>query len=224
MIDLLSIKDLEPPMGDVGTRQSLSFCRAVWTRPLAEERGAPQNRIIHTRVLQLHASARLRRLGLRRAAGYHKCGSRQDLDWITAFRILVWDGRAWSILRSESDVPSPGNSLMWYDLGNAETSAVVIEARRCGIDNWWTSWNLASGAFVLEGEQLGGIAPRNEKTLRIEVLSLNRLPVGVSAAHDAGEVRYRSRFLQVGFRMNRAGFSYLALDEEGNSRDRKSVV
>lgn len=218
MIDLLSIKDLEPPMGDVGTRQSLSFCRAVWTRPLAEERGAPQNRIIHVRVLQLHAPARLRRLGLRRAAGYHKCGSRQDLDWVTAFRVLVWNGEAWSILRSESDVPPPGDSLMWYDLGNVETSAVIIEARRCGIDNWWTSWNLASGAFVLEGEQLGSIAPRNEKTLRLEVLSLNRLPVGVSATHDAGEVRYRSRFFQVGFRLNRAGFSYLALDEEGNSR------
>ena len=29
------------------------------------------------------------------------------MDWITAFRILVWDGRAWSILRSTRDDTEP---------------------------------------------------------------------------------------------------------------------
>ncbi|MDP2887156.1 MAG: hypothetical protein Q8P51_19300 [Ignavibacteria bacterium] len=224
MTNLLSIKDLEPPMGDLATRQSLSFCRALWTAPSKGEDEAPLHRIIHARILQLHAPARLKRLGLKRTAGYHKCGSRQDLDWVTSFRILVWTGSEWSVLRSESDVPAPTGPTLWFDLGNTETTAVIIEARRCGIDNWWTSWNLASGAFVLEGEPLGGIAPRKEQTLKLEKLDLDGVPSTVLATSDAGEVRFRTRFLEVGFRLNRAGFSYLALDEEGQRRTGANVL
>jgi len=77
-------------MGDTATRQSLSGCRALWSSPLREEEGAPPQRIIHARVLQLHAPARLGRLGIRKSAGYHKCGSRQDLDWVTALRVLIF--------------------------------------------------------------------------------------------------------------------------------------
>jgi hypothetical protein len=58
MTNLLSIKDLEPPMGDLATRQSLSFCRALWTAPSKGEDGAPLYRIIHARILQLHAQVR----------------------------------------------------------------------------------------------------------------------------------------------------------------------
>ena len=129
MTDLLTIKDREAPMGDVATRQSLSFCRAIWTSPLAGEEGAPRRRIIHARALQLHTPAKLTRLGLQRSIGYHKCGSRQDLDWVTAFRILVWDGKRWSLVRSERDVARPGDSPAWFELDSVETTAVLIEAR-----------------------------------------------------------------------------------------------
>jgi hypothetical protein len=114
--------------------------------------------------------------------------------------------------------------MTWFDLLGAETSAVLIEVRRCGIDNWWTSWNLASGAFVLEGEPLGGVASRNEKVLKIDSVSIDALPNGISAHCDAGEVRFRSRFLEVGFRLNRTGFSYLAVDEEGESNTVSNVL
>ena len=200
MLDLLTLKDFEPPMGDTAIRQSLSGCRAIWVSPLKEEEGAPLRRIIHARVLQLHAPARLGRLGVRKSAGYHKCGSRQDLDWVTALRVLIWTGTKWSVLLSETKVPPPTGETLWFDLGNAETTAIIIEARRCGIDDWWTSWNLASGAFILEGEQLGKIAPRKERTLALEHLDLNGTPPGVSATSDAGEVRFRTKFLDVGFR------------------------
>jgi hypothetical protein len=224
MIDLLTLKDLEPPMGDVGSTGNLTSCRAIWTSPLDGEDGAPRNRIIHARVLQLHTPARLHRLGLRRAAGYHKCGSRQDLDWVTAFRILTWNGKEWVLLRRERTLSAPAENMTWFDLRGTETSAVLIEVRRCGIDNWWTSWNLASGAFVLEGEPLGGVAPRNEKVLAADVKSLGNLPDGVTASCDAGEVRYRTRYLEVGFRLNRTGFSYLAIDEEGESKTGTNVL
>jgi hypothetical protein len=218
------LKDLEPPMGDVGSFGNLSSCRAIWTAPFDGEEGAPAKRIIHARILQLHTPARLKRLGLRRAFGYHKCGSRQDLDWVTAFRVLIWNGKEWAVTRSEKSVSAPSEDMTWFDLRGVETSAVLIEARRCGIDNWWTSWNLASGAFVLDGEPLGGVAPRNEKALKIEMGSIDSLPKGVSAYRDAGEVRFRSRFLEVGFRLNRTGFSYLAVDEEGEGNTGSSVL
>ena len=224
MIDLLSLRDFEPPMGDLATRQALSFSRAIWTRPIDGEDGAPAQRIIHARALQLHAPARLHQLGLKKSAGYHKCGSRQDQDWVKAFRLLAWTATGWSVVRSEVDIPPNGDSTVWFDLGGIETSAVLIEARRCGIDDWWTSWNLASGAFILQGDHPGSPAPRKERTLRLESMRLDDLPQGVTAAADAGEVRFKSRCLQVGFRLNRAGFSFLAVDEEGKGEVGKNVL
>ena len=224
MTDLLTIRDYEPPMGDLAKRQSLSFCRAVWTGPLDGEEGAPRRRIVHVRALQLHAPARLSRVGLRRSPGYHKCGSRQDLDWVTSFRVLIWENQRWGVVRSERNVPSPEDSVLWFDLEGRESSAVLIEARRCGIDDWWTSWNLASGAFILEGESLGVIAPRKERSLHLEKLDLAGVPREVQASSDAGEVRFRTRYLDVGFRLNRAGFSHLALDEEGKGRTNNNVL
>ena len=224
MTDLLTLKDYEAPMGDLAFGQTLSSCRALWTAPLDGEESAPRSRIIHARVVQLHAPARLKRLGVRRALGYHKCGSRQDLDWVTAFRVLAWIGNEWSVIRREESIPLPVEPVKWYDLRDTSTTAVFIEVRRCGIDNWWTSWNLASEAFVLEGELSGGLAPRNEKTLKIEPVSLDAMPAGVSARCDAGEVRYRTRFFEVGFRLNRAGFSYLAVDEEGKEKTGSNVL
>ncbi|HQY06402.1 MAG TPA: hypothetical protein PLQ52_10080, partial [Lacunisphaera sp.] len=96
--DLLALTDLEPPMGDLFTNRRLDTGRAVWTRPLPGERDVPKKRIIHQRVLRLHGPARLHRLGVRRGAGYHKCGSRQDLDWVTGLRVLALRGSRWRVL------------------------------------------------------------------------------------------------------------------------------
>ena len=224
MTDLFLLKDFEPPMGDTATRQTLATCRALWTEPLDGEDGAPRQRIIHARVVQLHNPARLHRIGLRRSAGYHKCGSRQDLDWVTSFRVLVWTGTEWSVILVESNVAQPADELLWFDLGGKETTAVIVEARRCGIDNWWTSWNLASGAFVLEAETTGTLSPRKERTLKLDRVELSHQPPGVTAAFDAGEVRFKTRFYDVGFRLNRAGFSFLSIDEEGEGRTSQNVL
>ena len=45
--DLLTLADYEPPMGDLFTNSRLDAGRAVWTRPLAGERGVPDKRLIH---------------------------------------------------------------------------------------------------------------------------------------------------------------------------------
>jgi hypothetical protein len=53
------------------------------------------------------------------------------------------------------------------------------------------------------------------RLLRVADVSLAGLPRGLAAHSAHGEVRYRSAHLDVGFCLNRAGFSHLALDGEG---------
>ena len=213
--NLLTLRDLQPPMGDTAGQELLAGCRALWTVPLDGEDGAPEHRIVHARTVQLHAPARLRRLGLRRAPGYHKCGSTVDLDWVTALRVLVWDGASWRVEHDLRDLECPDETT-WIDLDGLEASTLRVEVRRCGIDGWWPSWNLAMGALVLEGEPLGPVRPRQESLLDVTEVSLSGLPRGLTAEHTHGEVRYRSEHLEVGFCLNRAGFSHLALDASGS--------
>lgn len=203
-------------MGDLGARPLLSFNRALWTAPLDGEEGVSRPRIIHARALQLHGMARLHRLGVRRAPGYHKCGSQQDLDWVNAFRMQVWDGEMWHAHRHERNLPQadPG-TVQWFDLDGIATSAVILEVRRSGIDAWWTPWNLTEKAFVLEGEWRSDLAPRNESNLELDGVALSNLPDGLTAEQRNGAVRFRSRHLDVGFYLNRAGFAHLCIDASG---------
>lgn len=212
-------------MGDTAGRQPLSFTRALWAVPIDGEGDAPTHRIIHARVLQLHAPATLRRLGLRSARGYHKCGSTVDRDWVTAFRILLWDGQRWQPFRHVRGLERPeDDAVQWFDLEGVETTAVMLEVRHCGIDAWWPSWNLVSGAFALEGDCTHPHAPRREQLLDADVISLDGLPEGLSATVEEGAVRFRSRFLDVGFRLSRAGLTHLGLDEGGRGRTTANLL
>jgi hypothetical protein len=126
----------------------------------------PKKRIIHQRVVRLHGPARLHRLGVRRGAGYHKCGSRQDLDWVTGLRVLALRGGRWRVLLQRDGLKAgiPG-VVDWFNLPRVVTTGVIIELRRSGIDGGWTPWNLAMSAFVLEGEVLNPPALREERLL-----------------------------------------------------------
>lgn len=223
--DLFKLEGLEPPAGDLGIRPAFSSCRAIWTTPIAGEDTAPAHRIIHARTLRLHASAKLERLGVQRAPGYHKCGSLMELDWVAAFRVLLWNGKSWKVHLYQQDLPHPAHDeVQWFDLGGIETAAAIFEIRQCGIDPWWPSWNLASGAFILEGTPPKEKPLRGERALNVEKIAVGRLPSGLSAFHENGEVRFRSKYLEVGFRLRRAGFSYLALDDEGLGRTEKNLL
>lgn len=213
--DLLALADYEPPMGDLFTHRRIDAGRSIWTKPLPGERDVPKKRIIHQRVVRLHGPARLVRLGIRRGQGYHKCGSRQDLDWVTGVRLLARQGRRWRVVLQrdhlEADVPG---AVRWYKLPRITTDGIIIELRRSGIDGGWTPWNLMMSAFILEGELLEPIGPRCEKLLRTESIALDRLPAGVKAYRGEGEVRYRTADFEVGFAIGRPGFSYLGLHIE----------
>ena len=217
--DLFRLQGLEPPAGDLGIRPGVSTCRAIWTRPLPNESGAPAHRIIHARTLQLHAQAKLKRLGLRRSLGYHKCGSHAEHDWVRSLRILIWNGSGWTVHLHLTDLPRPDEGAMfWIDLSGIATSAALFEIREGVSDRWWPSWNLCSGSMVLEGEPPASPPLRGERAIAPTVGPLDRMPSGITASLANGEVRFRSKFMEAGFCLRRAGLSYLALDDEGRSR------
>jgi hypothetical protein len=215
IVDLLTLRDLEPPMGDLFINAHVAGGRALWTAPLPGEADAPDRRIIHTRVVRLHGRARLYRLGVRKGPGYHKCGSRQDLDWVTALRVLaIRRGRLAPVLERPRVRKPRGNETLWFDLGGLETTGVSIEVRRSGIDEGWTPWNLVESGLVLEGELVDPLAPRHERLLDVSPPDLRRLPRGVRAEIREGSVRYRTRDFEVGFCLTRPGFSFLGLHTE----------
>lgn len=213
--DLLLLRDLEPPMGDLFTNATLAAGRAIWATPLPGEAGVSQRRILHARVLRLPGRARLHRLGVRKGPGYHKCGSRQDLDWVTALRVLALRDGHWIEVLHLPDVHKPADGeIIWFDLAGVPVTAVSLEVRRSGIDDGWTPWNLALSAFVLEGELIDPLPPRHERLLEVAPVAIGRLPRGVEAWERDGEVRYRTREFEVGFQLARPGFSFLGLHTE----------
>ena len=223
--DLLALSDLEPPMGDLFTLRRLDAGRSVWTKPIAGEHDLPRNRLIHQRVVRLHGSARLHRLGIRRGQGYHKCGSRQDLDWVTGVRVLSRQAETWQVIFERDHLlPDIAGVVRWFKLPRSITTGVIIELRRSGIDGGWTPWNLAMSAFILEGELLAPVAPRQERLLTIRSVDLRRLPSGVTASFENGEVRYKTADFEVGFSLGRPGFSYMGLHIEDAGNAGKNVL
>jgi len=146
-------------------------------------------------------------------------------DWVQGLRILIWDGTRWIVHLQLTSLPRPeADQMYWIDLHGIETSAALFEIRECVSDRWWPSWNLCAGALVLEGEPPAHPQLRGERALEVDPIVLAPLPPGVQADHADGEVRYRSRFMEVGFCLRRAGLSYLALDDEGKGRTQTNLL
>ena len=216
-VDLLSIADLEPPMGDLSVGNRLDTARSLWTKKEKGERDLPTKRIIHQRVLRLHGLASLEKLGLRPALGTHKCASAVDHDWVTTFRVRARIQGRWKVILEKDNLPKPRtNKLRWFSLKGIETDAVIIELRRCGMDGGWTSWNLAMGAFELWGELIDPIGPRLERRLQLKELNIDRHPKGIRANSVDGTVRYETDDFHIGFRLDRPALSFLSLGIEGS--------
>lgn len=216
--NLLDTPDLDPPMGDLFSFRTLSHCRSVWTQPLLSETDAPKQRIIHCRAFTPSGRATIKRVGYRNAQGYHKCGSHQEDDWIVDLRILSLDtpDSEWRELKHLQNLPpQTSEKTAWIELGELDTYGLILEIRRCGIDDWWTPWNLAANAFVVEGKLHDPIAPRNESLIQNSLIDLSNLPAGLQATKRDGKVTFKSRFLEVGFFLSRTGFSHLGIDQQG---------
>lgn len=220
MEDLLTISDLEPPMGDLSIGHQLDTGRGVWTKRVAGERDLPPQRIIHQRVLRLHGRARLARLGMRPALGFHKCASSGDRDWIVDFVVRARVDGKWHDVLQRRGLPRPrSEALRWYKLpANLVADAVIIEIRRTGLDGAWSSWNIATGALVLSGELIDPVGPRYERRLTRGDFDLSRLPAGVEATCHDGTVRFQTRDFAVGFRLDRPGLSFFGWGMEDAAR------
>lgn len=148
-----SIHDYEPPMGDLFSDVTFGACLSMWTGPTIHEStiGAPGRRIIHAMVFKPHGPVAVHRLGVKSGPGYHKCGSRQDHDWVVDLRVMGLRAQEWEEIAYLTDLKEPQepNAVQWISL-DTTVSALVCEIRRSGIDGWWTPWNLAASAFRLE--------------------------------------------------------------------------
>lgn len=205
---------------------SLSGCRAVWTTPRPGETEAPARRIVHSRDVRLAAPAPLHRLGLRLSRAFMKCGSTAEIerDWVRAARVLVSDGGAWQVALDLRDLPRPApDAVTWYDLGGRAAAAVLVELRAAGLDDWWPGWDVAHGGVLLEGEWTPAAPPPN-RDLALAACDLTGLPRGVRAERLGAEVRLRTRFLEVGFDLRRAAFTYLSWDSDGTGRTQRNLA
>ncbi len=219
LVDLLTLNELEPPMGDLGVKPQFSFCRSFWTKPIDGENDAPENRIIHVRNLQMHDNVKIKKLGIRRGKGFHICGSHQDLDWVESLRLWIWQENGWKCCFSKQDIAKTDeNTVQWFEFDDLLTNTVILEIRKSGIDGYWPSWNLAMSAFILQGEAPSPPAPRDEKNLVCSQISMDDLPDGFKAQIFDGQVRYLTSQLEVGFYLNRTGFSHLGIDHDGEHR------
>ncbi len=191
--------------------------RAVWTTRISGEISAPEQRIIHTRCLQSEQSFQIDRIGIQLGVGFLKCGSKADSDWIRSFRVLALsEGTQWQEVLRVEDVPRPAleDKIRYYELDHQSYTAVLVEIRRAGIDDWWPSWNLMMDGFIIEGivkDALEKIFPSKYHQLALKECSLEQLPDGVQASVNDIEVRYRNDFMDIGFKLAHTGFSYFAL-------------
>ncbi len=198
--------------------------RALWTTPAAEEAGWPAKRIIHAGILRLPEPCRLQRVGVRAVPkSYYKCGGVRVRDWPSSIAVHAWRGEAWEPVLRHVDLPDPGEGVHWFDLDNLERASLLIEARGCSVDKGWTTWNLASGGLLVEGEAPPLYWPA-DSVLDIGDVNLRRCPRGVRARSLPGEIRYQTDSLEVGFHLGRPGFSYLALDDEAQGRTGVNLI
>ncbi|MCF7688083.1 MAG: hypothetical protein K9M98_14370 [Cephaloticoccus sp.] len=215
LIDLLALSDIAPPMGDMSFGSSLSEPRALWTKPLAGEPAEPVNRIIHARTVRLPSPAHLHRFGLRRAPGFHNCGSHKDPDWVTAFLIRARVDGTWQTILQQQNLTNPEHDhLTWFDLPDTLADGVLIELRGSGIDEGWVPWGLAERPCVLEGELAAPLPPPCQRLLHAFGVSIEALPTGVTAELKDGAVCYRTATYMAGFYLSRPGMSFLSLSGE----------
>ena len=209
----------------MGFRNTSGVTIATWADG-AEDDDIVGRRIIHSRTLRLPAATALRTLRVRPGRGYHKCGSEDQWDWVTGFRLRARTDAGWITVLDIDGLPTPATgdaAPLEFDLGGVETAAAVIEVRRSGLDGPWTPWNLADDAFELLGDPPE--PPRQGETrLRNAGVDLTGLPSGVTARVDRGEVRFTTAHYAVGFSLGRAGFSFLAVDDEGTGRVERDLL
>lgn len=199
--------------------------RSLWTTPAADESPAPARRIIHSRALFTDKPARIDRVSIGAAAGYHKCASGQERDAILDLGLFIPEGEEWReigrITGNAADILAHGAHL---ELDGIETTALVAQARRAATDEWWPGWNLVATGIEVQGRVDPEWEPHPEGRLDVAEVGLDVLPAQVTATASHTEVRYRTPFLEIGFRLISPAWSHLGLDADGNGRTDRNLL
>jgi hypothetical protein len=127
--------------------------------------------------------------------GISECGSHVG-DWVRG--LGSWSGTA----RWDERLHRPneaGIDQTWIDLHGIETSAALFEIRECVSDRWWP----LEPAQVPWCEASSSSRNSAANALEVDPIVLAPLP-GDQANHASGAVRFRSRFMEVGFCLRRA--------------------
>ena len=197
--------------------------RSTWAARPDDETG---RRIVHARAVQgVSGPLRIRRLGVRRGVGYHKCASSHEFDAPALVRLLALQGGhlaevgAWRT----DHLPAP-DEVIWHDVP-LESELVVAVIDEAYIDREWPSWNLARTGFILDGEATTPWTRPEFALLDTSGDAADTEPspgVHVTRTHD--QVRFRTRFLEIGFRLRSATMSYLAIDADGAGRTGRDLL
>lgn len=197
--------------------------RAIWAEPTPREGGAPERRIVHARAVHAEEEMTLRRLGLQSTAGYHKCASGAEIDRPLSVTVRVPHPTGWRTLLEHHADERP-DEVTWLDLDGLRTTGLVVEVRRVAVDGYWPGWNVAMGGLVLEGEAPATWRPQADRYFQVADVDVSDVPDGMTAEVRSGEVRYRSPFLEVGFRLRTSGFAFLGIDADGNGRTGRNLL
>lgn len=199
--------------------------RSSWTTPSPDEAGAPDRRIIHSRALFTDRPARIDRVSIGPAAGYHKCASGQERDAILDLSLFAPSGAEW---REVGRISAPADEVLRsgaeLDLGGIRTTALIAQARRAAVDTWWPGWNLVTTGIDVAGEVDPLWTPGPEGHLTVRALEVSGLPRGVTASVSQTEVRFRTRRLEIGFRLRSPAWSHLGLDADAEGRTAQNLL
>ena len=200
--------------------------RSSWTTPAADEPAAPAQRIIHSRALFTDTPARIDRVSVGAAPGYHKCASGQERDAIVDLTLYAPDGpTAWKeVGRIRSDAETVLSEGAHLDLDGLETTALVARARQAVTDTWWPGWNLVTTGISVTGEVSPEWTPGPEGALTVTEADIDSLPYGVTARLTHTEVRYSTPYLEVGFRLISPAWSHFSVDADGTGRTHTNLL
>jgi len=191
--------------------------RALWATPDGHEPGAPRRRLIHQRAVFADEPLRLDRLDVVDGAGYHKCASGQESDRPRDVVVYAAGDGGWQQIARTAGEP--------LDLRGVTSTALLAQVRSCATDAYWPGWNVTNTGLVLHGEPTAPlrVLPATPPGPPADV-DLAGLGTGVTAERLAGEVRYRTAHLEVGFRLASAAWSYLSVDDDGEGRHSRSLL
>ncbi len=197
-----------------------TMVKSCWVKPYEYEQGAPEQRIIHGKCFVFDSPQTGFSIGFRLARGYFKCGSEETIDWVEEAEIHGFSHSRWEVIHRVKDQKKPGNGeISWFRM-DGSYSAIQVSVRKSGVDGWWSCYNLADTAVVLDGlNETGQTRPIRRLHTVIGDADCDALNKdGITCIRTSVGVRYTTHFYSIGYKLKSMGLSFLSCDGEGCSQ------